>query len=446
FLILSHTKMYSSESVEPQRIRSVAGNINGRSSQRRTGSGSATSRLFINAVKDASKSSRGTEENSSDKAHHGKRPYSPNIDSFKEDQKTKARRVDGDSGIDKSRSHEIDQTHNRSLHIKNEHYSSDHEMYDPLSQDGERGRFVNERRSQVNLRPQQQSRSVLDRLGKKGGLMNAYINPAFFPNSNGGSDLSQSNDSITLTPKVSRCRHWPNCDLGSACKFHHPTEICPMVPNCPNSPRTCLYIHPASQDFDNRGLYRFGSYGNGSMGQGTLGIGPNAFVIDPIGQNPMGHFGIGQHGMGQGMFNPGSFHFPQSLAGTDLYSATSLRQNTLENISGHEQNFQGLRDKEQKPFRSGAGSTSVTATINTNASITATSSSVSAESVQEKDATLASNSQATPAVLCKYGERCANPNCVYAHASPSTVGTGITASSLLEMPCKYGIECGQTKC
>ena len=24
-----------------------------------------------------------------------------------------------------------------------------------------------------------------------------------------------------------RCRHWPRCQLGARCKFHHPSQICP---------------------------------------------------------------------------------------------------------------------------------------------------------------------------------------------------------------------------
>ena len=53
-----------------------------------------------------------------------------------------------------------------------------------------------------------------------------------------------------------RCRHWPRCDLGARCKFHHPSQICPYhsissnssnkrrdYPNCPNARGTCLNIH-----------------------------------------------------------------------------------------------------------------------------------------------------------------------------------------------------------
>lgn len=27
-----------------------------------------------------------------------------------------------------------------------------------------------------------------------------------------------------------RCRHWPRCQLGARCKFHHPSEICKYYP------------------------------------------------------------------------------------------------------------------------------------------------------------------------------------------------------------------------
>lgn len=53
-----------------------------------------------------------------------------------------------------------------------------------------------------------------------------------------------------------RCRHWPRCELGARCKFHHPSQICPYhsassnstnkhsdYPNCPNARGTCLNIH-----------------------------------------------------------------------------------------------------------------------------------------------------------------------------------------------------------
>ena len=40
-----------------------------------------------------------------------------------------------------------------------------------------------------------------------------------------------------------RCRHWPRCNLGARCLFHHPSEICHEFPNCPNVGGTCLNIH-----------------------------------------------------------------------------------------------------------------------------------------------------------------------------------------------------------
>jgi hypothetical protein len=41
----------------------------------------------------------------------------------------------------------------------------------------------------------------------------------------------------------SRCRHWPRCQLGTRCKFHHPSQICPDFPKCPNLAGTCRNIH-----------------------------------------------------------------------------------------------------------------------------------------------------------------------------------------------------------
>lgn len=73
----------------------------------------------------------------SDKTSYSKRPYSPSVDTFKDDQKTKARRVENDSGPDIGWSREID---DKSSYVKHGSHSSDHEQYDP-SQNEERGRF-----------------------------------------------------------------------------------------------------------------------------------------------------------------------------------------------------------------------------------------------------------------------------------------------------------------
>ncbi|RIB00814.1 hypothetical protein C2G38_1098562 [Gigaspora rosea] len=399
--------MYSSETIEPRSVRSVIGSTNGRSSQRTANvSTSASSRLFMNAVKDASRSSRTTgekyEENGSDRT--SKRSYSPVKDYSKDDPKAKARKVESESSIDKYRIHETDLSHDKISRIKLERQSGDQGSYDVLQEEHDHSRYVNERRlSQQSTRQAQQPRSVLDRLGKKGGLMTAYINPAFIQNSNTNPIPTQSNSNIT---KISRCRHWPNCDLGIQCKFHHPTEICPMVPNCPNSPRTCLYIHPASQDFnayEQSGLYRQNSFGNGTGGQQL------AFGFGPIGQDPMNHFVVGQSvggfsGMGQNVFVPNSFN--QNNIQQSPFSSNSLKQ------------------------------------VNTSTSITTTSRNVTTGS---QDANLPQSSQAL-AVVCKYGELCANPNCMYAHSSPASVGTGTIPSPILDVPCKYGSECVNPKC
>ncbi|CAG8530950.1 13013_t:CDS:2 [Dentiscutata erythropus] len=431
--------MYSSETIEPRSVRSVIGSTNGRSSQRRTGSvnASASSRLFMNAVKDANRSSRTTgeklEENGTDRTT--KRSYSPGKDQFNDDPKVKARKVEMESSIDNYRVHETDHSHDKISRIKLERQSGDQGSYNVLQEEHDHSRYVNERRpSQQSTRQVQQPRSVLDRLGKKGGLMTAYINPAFIQNSNANPIPTQSNSNITLTSKISRCRHWPNCDLGVQCKFHHPTEICPMVPNCPNSPRTCLYIHPANQDFnayEQGGLYRQNSFGNGTGGQAAFGFGP-------IGQDPMNHFVVGQSaggfsGMGQGVFVPNSFsqNNIQHSFGTNLHASN----NKITSVQGS--NIQGQRDIEQKS-KSGAGSV----TVNASTSITTTSRNVTTGTSSAQDANIASLPQSSQAlaVVCKYGEHCANPNCMYAHSSPAAVGTGTIPSPILDVSCKYGTE------
>ncbi|CAG8497056.1 9978_t:CDS:2 [Scutellospora calospora] len=448
--------MYSSE-IEPQNVRSVIESTNGRSSQRRTGSGnaSASSRLFMNAVKDASRGSRGAgekhEENGTDRIT--KRAYSPGMDQSKDDLKTKARKVESESRIDKHRVYESDYSHDKTSRIKTERQSGDQGLFNVL-QEHEHSRYISERRSSQQI---QQPRSVLDRLGKKGGLMTAYINPAFIQNSNASSIPAQSNSNITLTSKVSRCRHWPNCDLGAQCKFHHPTEICPMVPNCPNSPRTCLYIHPASQDFntyEQRGLYRQNSFVNGTNGQAAFGsrsIDSSSFGFGPIGQDPMNNFIVGQsaggfNGMGQGVFGNNSNGQNNGSFVTGLYGQNSLKQSTSHNVASVQAlNIQGQRDAGQK-LKSDAGSvnstTSITATVNTSTSTTTNNIPTGIPSSQDMDIT---SSQAI-AVLCKYGEHCANPNCMYAHSSPAAVGTGTIPTSLLDVPCKFGAKCVNPKC
>jgi hypothetical protein len=41
------------------------------------------------------------------------------------------------------------------------------------------------------------------------------------------SDMDGSNGIIVAGGDKNRCRHWPRCQLGARCKFHHPSQICP---------------------------------------------------------------------------------------------------------------------------------------------------------------------------------------------------------------------------
>jgi len=50
-----------------------------------------------------------------------------------------------------------------------------------------------------------------------------------------------------ITPKKSkkeRCQFWPLCKNGDACPYHHPTTQCMLFPNCQFGNK-CLYIHPS---------------------------------------------------------------------------------------------------------------------------------------------------------------------------------------------------------
>ncbi|CAG8763693.1 19277_t:CDS:2, partial [Racocetra persica] len=137
--------MYSSEAIEPRSVRSVIGSANGRSSQRRTSSSnaSASSRLFMNAVKDASRSSRTAgdkhEENGIDRTT--KRSYSPSKDQSNDDLKTKARKVESESSIDKYRVYETDHSHDKISRIKLERQPGDQGLYNVLQEEHDHSRY-----------------------------------------------------------------------------------------------------------------------------------------------------------------------------------------------------------------------------------------------------------------------------------------------------------------
>ena len=41
------------------------------------------------------------------------------------------------------------------------------------------------------------------------------------------SDKDESSGILVAGGHKARCRHWPRCELGARCKFHHPSQICP---------------------------------------------------------------------------------------------------------------------------------------------------------------------------------------------------------------------------
>ncbi|KAG9285402.1 hypothetical protein G9A89_010877 [Geosiphon pyriformis] len=473
--------MYHNEPLEQRRVRSVVASVGGRSSQRRSNAITTTSRLFMTAVKDASRSARseGNGDRADEymtKAQLAKRPYSPTSDFRIDDDRFqhKARKIETDSAPEQFRSYENnsynipsehnqrnlqrqspDRMNNRSSPARN---SSNNANFTPERQINqltpdrvnvvqltpdrpspelmyetpprpERPRYFNERRlpepqfsfpPQFNFeppRPFAQPRSVLDRLGKKGGMTTAYINPAFFHNPAPpitDVDMMGSHnitDSIVLGPKLSRCRHWPNCDLGAACKFHHPTEICGAFPNCPNSDRTCLYIHPATDAFDPFPIRR------------PFMPGPSLIKNNFQRPSTLRRNHLPRQSMGS------SFSTNQpSYSSTQ--TATVLKQNGEKGTTNGEST-----NNPKNVITTSSANTSQTTLIAVPPAAPTTTTSSSTTSIQ-----------ANPTALCKFGEACAKPTCVFAHASPASIGTGAAPSVLLEVGCKYDTECTNPKC
>lgn len=101
-------------------------------------------------------------------------------------------------------------------------------------------------------------------------LQQMIVDAANFPNNQlfqGGAFASMNLSDRISSPSMdgssilvaggdkNRCRHWPKCQLGPRCKFHHPSQICPYFlphmktnsnsdfPNCPHTAGTCPNIH-----------------------------------------------------------------------------------------------------------------------------------------------------------------------------------------------------------
>jgi hypothetical protein len=218
-----------------------------------------------------------------------------------------------------------------------------------------------------------------------------------------------------------------------------------MVPNCPNSPKTCLYIHPANQDFasyDQRvGIYRPNAFGNGT-GQGAFG--PRSTGLSSFGSGSMGS-------MGHGMFGQGT-SYQSGAFGSSIFVQNSQRQNIMHGKSTTEQGSSVQSLQKEKKHDIATAETIDTATIATSTIRTISSATTSNNTESSAVSQQAQIQKFTPspnvpsAVLCKFSENCANPNCMFAHASPASVGTGSILSTLVDIPCKFGSECTQPKC
>ncbi|CAG8586341.1 1086_t:CDS:2 [Paraglomus occultum] len=387
--------MPSGESGELRRFRSTISSSNERSSHSPVRS---SARLFMHAVKDARKSARRSsdqiEESEDTTPRNNKRQHSPYTDhESSSDQKRKTRRVESESALEQSRSHDADIYHYNNLSVAVDSSITDRSSHDGFSPESTpRREHGNESRAVDSRYGNNQHRSILDRLGKKGGMTTAYINPAFLQGSNVTSPVMPSD--VPSDKKVSRCRNWPNCDLGSSCRFYHPTEICHMFPFCPNSPKSCLFIHPADQ-----------SYG---MGLFSYAYAAEAFP------RANGMFGMNRSTVGE----------------------SEIKGVIREGSSEHSvQNENSLANQ----------TSDVTTKSTTTPSFTATLMATSMNSMSSELLDVASISQT--AVLCKFGDNCANPNCKFAHESPAAIGSGSGYfTTLLDVPCKFGSRCVNPKC
>ncbi|KAJ8099912.1 hypothetical protein POJ06DRAFT_119652 [Lipomyces tetrasporus] len=87
-------------------------------------------------------------------------------------------------------------------------------------------------------------RGVNNGFGDRMGFIQNNFNNGY-RNSNGyghdGNDNERGDEvQVELTPR-NRCRHWPY--HMAPCKFPHPVQICEQFPNCPNDRGTCAKIH-----------------------------------------------------------------------------------------------------------------------------------------------------------------------------------------------------------
>eukprot|EP01132_Coremiostelium_polycephalum_P005256 gene5256-6542_t len=73
---------------------------------------------------------------------------------------------------------------------------------------------------------------------------NSGTTPEDGSENNGGDDDIDIEPSSSKKSKKERCQFWPSCRNGDSCPYHHPTTQCTNFPNCPFGNK-CLYIHPS---------------------------------------------------------------------------------------------------------------------------------------------------------------------------------------------------------
>lgn len=89
----------------------------------------------------------------------------------------------------------------------------------------------------VQLGPLPMDRQLYDQSFRRNNILNGD------PQNEIPEHLRKSPGDRTGGKKV-RCQFWPQCAKGNNCQYFHPTRMCTAYPNCPNTGKTCNFIHP----------------------------------------------------------------------------------------------------------------------------------------------------------------------------------------------------------
>ncbi|KAK9370810.1 hypothetical protein V1509DRAFT_614789 [Lipomyces kononenkoae] len=203
---------------------------------------------------------------------------------------------------------------------------------------------------------------------------------------------------VELTPR-NRCRHWPY--HMAPCKFPHPLQICELYPNCPNERGTCAKIHLGEDMSADDGEKYVAS---GGLYQFT----PLFEMGTPWSRNHMSEM-MKMRVLQQ---NPSAIHYMQQQVGA-FQNGGAFSQYAVPTSAVPKQ-FQN-NNQTKGSWNTSNGST--------------------------KPSSLQHNgNEQTP--LCKFGLKCTNAECAFAHPTPANG----SALILRNESCADGIACTDENC